>query len=172
VVVDPVALALISPPLALSTKTEKLVAFKTSLPHQESRNKSKKAMNKHMGDLELNTLIPECSGSLFFVQVHHFHFKSPLRLHQNFLSKHVSLKGPSSNISSPLNICIICTSALDDILQLEHHKYIIKFIMTLSIHKNICALYQSKFHESKTFRSLHSLQNLFSSKGLVKISAS
>jgi hypothetical protein len=31
---------------------------------------------------------------------------------------------------------------------------------------------QSKFHESKTFSSLHSLQNLFSSKGLVKISAS
>jgi hypothetical protein len=32
-------------------------------------------------------------------------------------------------------------------------------------------LYQSKFHESKTLSSLRSLQNLFSSKGLVKISA-
>jgi hypothetical protein len=31
---------------------------------------------------------------------------------------------------------------------------------------------QSKFHESKAFSSLCSLQNLFSSKGLVKISAS
>jgi hypothetical protein len=33
------------------------------------------------------------------------------------------------------------------------------------------AIDQSKFHESKTFSSLRSLQNLFSSKGLVKISA-
>jgi hypothetical protein len=31
---------------------------------------------------------------------------------------------------------------------------------------------QSKFRESKTFSSLHSLQNLVSSKGLVKISTS
>jgi hypothetical protein len=31
---------------------------------------------------------------------------------------------------------------------------------------------QSKLHESRTFSSLRNLQNLFSSKGLVKISAS
>jgi hypothetical protein len=34
------------------------------------------------------------------------------------------------------------------------------------------AINQSKFHESKTFSSLRNLQNHFSSKGLVKISAS
>jgi hypothetical protein len=34
------------------------------------------------------------------------------------------------------------------------------------------ALDQSKLRESKTFSSLRNLQNLFSSKGLVKISAS
>jgi hypothetical protein len=34
------------------------------------------------------------------------------------------------------------------------------------------AIDQSKFRESKTFSSLRNLQNLFSSKGLVKISAS
>jgi hypothetical protein len=34
------------------------------------------------------------------------------------------------------------------------------------------AIDQSKLRESKTFSSLHNLQNLFSSKGLVKISAS
>jgi hypothetical protein len=31
---------------------------------------------------------------------------------------------------------------------------------------------QSKLHESRTFSSLHNLQNIFSSKCLVKISAS
>jgi hypothetical protein len=45
VLADPIALALISPPLALSTKMEELVAFKTSLPHQKSQIKNKKAMN-------------------------------------------------------------------------------------------------------------------------------
>jgi hypothetical protein len=33
-------------------------------------------------------------------------------------------------------------------------------------------VYQSKLREYKTFSSLRNLQNLFSSKGLVKISAS
>jgi hypothetical protein len=38
--------------------------------------------------------------------------------------------------------------------------------------KHMYVIDQSKFHESKTLRSLHNLQNHFSSKGLVKISAS
>jgi hypothetical protein len=38
--------------------------------------------------------------------------------------------------------------------------------------KHMCALDQSKLRESETFSSLHSLQKVFSSKGLVKISAS
>jgi hypothetical protein len=38
--------------------------------------------------------------------------------------------------------------------------------------KHMCAVDQSKLHESKTFSSLRNLQNFFSSKGLVKISAS
>jgi hypothetical protein len=37
-----------------------------------------------------------------FVQVHHFPFNLPLRLHQNHLSKHISLKGSSCSISSLL----------------------------------------------------------------------
>jgi hypothetical protein len=36
----------------------------------------------------------------------------------------------------------------------------------------MCAIFQSRFLESSTFSSLLSLQNLFSSRGLVKISAS
>jgi hypothetical protein len=38
--------------------------------------------------------------------------------------------------------------------------------------KHMYAIDQSKLRESKTFSSLRNLQNLFSSKGLVKISAS
>jgi hypothetical protein len=44
--------------------------------------------------------------------------------------------------------------------------YIIKGI------KHMYVIDQSKLRESKTFSSLRNLQNLFSSKGLVKISAS
>jgi hypothetical protein len=38
--------------------------------------------------------------------------------------------------------------------------------------EHMYAIDQSKLRESKTFSSLRNLQNLFSSKGLVKISAS
>jgi hypothetical protein len=38
--------------------------------------------------------------------------------------------------------------------------------------EHMYAIDQSKLRESNTFSSLHNLQNLFSSKGLVKISAS
>jgi hypothetical protein len=38
--------------------------------------------------------------------------------------------------------------------------------------KHMYAMDQFKLHESKTFSSLRNLQNVFSSKGLVKISAS
>jgi hypothetical protein len=38
--------------------------------------------------------------------------------------------------------------------------------------KHMYAIDQSKSRESKTFSSLRNLQNIFSSKGLVKISAS
>jgi hypothetical protein len=33
--------------------------------------------------------------AFFVVQVHHFAFNSPLRLHQSHLNKHISLKGSS-----------------------------------------------------------------------------
>jgi hypothetical protein len=56
VAVDLVALALISPPLALSTKTENLVAFNL-IASQKIANKEQKAMRKPKGDLEQNTLI-------------------------------------------------------------------------------------------------------------------
>jgi hypothetical protein len=62
------------------------------------------------------------------------------------------------------------------IVQLEHHK---QTIIDLNAQSNMIkgidymyAIDQSKLREYKTFSSLRNLQNLFSSKGLVKISAS
>jgi hypothetical protein len=63
VVADPFALALISPPLALSTKTGSFFPFnpiaETKIVNQEQKGNKSISMN-----LELNTPIPECSGSL------------------------------------------------------------------------------------------------------------
>jgi hypothetical protein len=56
------------------------------------------------------------------------------------------------------------------LVQLEHHKKCIK--EHDQRHKHMYAINQSKFHESKTFSSLCNLQKVFSSRGLVKISAS
>jgi hypothetical protein len=62
----------------------------TPLPHQKCQLRAKGNESTSM-NLELNTLIPECSGSLCVVQVH-FPFNVPLRLHQVYSTKHVSLK--------------------------------------------------------------------------------
>jgi hypothetical protein len=48
VVVDPVALALISPPLAICTKMEKLVALKNLIALPKIANEEKEG-NKHQG---------------------------------------------------------------------------------------------------------------------------
>jgi hypothetical protein len=79
----------------------------------------------------------------------------------------------------PLNMCIICIWTYEvqgSLVQLEHHK---QTIIDLNAQSNmikgidyIYAIDQSKLRESKTFSSLRNLQNLFSSKGLVKVSAS
>jgi hypothetical protein len=76
----------------------------------------------------------------------------------------------------PLNKCITCKwtcEVRESCVQLEHHKHRLKCInyMIKGI-KHMYAIDQSKLRESKTFSSLHNLQNLFSSKGLVKISGS
>jgi hypothetical protein len=75
VVADLVALALISSPLALSTKTEELFGLLTPLPYK-NYNYKPRATREHNRDLEQISLILECSGSLFFVQVHPFPFQS------------------------------------------------------------------------------------------------
>jgi hypothetical protein len=94
VVVDPVALAFNFSLLALSTKMEKLVAYK---PHCLTKNYELKVR----WQLEQDTVL---QWKPCFFQVHHFPFHSPLRLHQNHLSKHVSLNGTSCNTSSPKHV--------------------------------------------------------------------
>ena len=76
----------------------------------------------------------------------------------------------------PLNLCITCkwTCKVRGVLvQLEHHTWTTKCIKEHDQGiKHMYAINQSKFRESKTFSSLRSLQKVFSSRGLVKISAS
>jgi hypothetical protein len=65
----------------------------------------------------------------------------------------------------------------DDFYNLSTKNNQVKIVMLKVINmikgiRHMYAIDQPKFHESKTFSSLRSLQNLFSSKGLVKISGS
>jgi hypothetical protein len=104
-----------------------------------------------------------------------FPFNPPLRLNQANSSTQLVSKGQVV-AHLPLNMCITCKWTCEVrgvFVQLEHHKYITKCIKEhdQSI-KHMYAINQSKFRESKTFSSLHSLQKVFSSRGLVKISAS
>jgi hypothetical protein len=78
-----------------------------------------------------------------------------------------------------LNMCTICIWTCEvrgGLVQLEHHKYTTNNVnaqgnMIKGI-EHMYAIDQSKLRESKTFSSLRNLQNVFSSNGLVKISAS
>jgi hypothetical protein len=79
----------------------------------------------------------------------------------------------------PLNMCTICIWTCEvwrGLVQLEHHKYTTNNVNAQSnMIKGIDYMYaidQSKLRESKTFSSLRNLQKVFSSNGLVKISAS
>jgi hypothetical protein len=73
-------------------------------------------------------------------------------------------------------MCIICIWTWGGLVQFEHHKYTTNNINAQSnMIKGIEYMYaidQSMLRESKTFSSLRNLQNVFSSNGLVKISAS
>jgi hypothetical protein len=67
-------------------------------PKCQIRSKDDENIEKNLGQ---DTLIPECNGNPFFGQVHLFPFNSTLRLCQNHLSKHISIKGSSYSTSSP-----------------------------------------------------------------------
>jgi hypothetical protein len=63
----------------------------------------------------------------------------------------------------------------DDLYNLSTTNKQVKIVMQSNMIKGIKHMYaidQSKFRESKTFSSLWIPKNIFSSKGLVKISAS
>jgi hypothetical protein len=72
VVVDPVALALLSLPLALSTKTKKLVALNLIVLPKIVNEEQKGNENQH--NLGQSTLIPLCSASLFLCPTPQFPF--------------------------------------------------------------------------------------------------
>jgi hypothetical protein len=102
----------------------------------------------------------------------------PLRLHQVYLTNMLVSKGQVV-VHLPLNRCTIFIWTCEvrgRFVQLEHHKYITNNVNAQSnMIKGIEHMYaidQSKLRESKTFSSLRNLQNVFSSNGLVKISAS
>jgi hypothetical protein len=96
----------------------------------------------------------------------------PLRLNQANSSTQLVSKGQVV-AHLPLNMCITHTWTFEIrgvFVQLEHHNKMHKEHDQSIIHMH--ATHQSKFRESKTFSSLRSLQKVFSSKGLVKISDS
>jgi hypothetical protein len=75
-------------------------------------------------NLEVSTLIPECSGSLCMVQVHLFPFNAPLRLHQVTQTQGLVSKCQVITLL-PLNMCIIHTWTCEvwgSLAQLEHQK--------------------------------------------------
>jgi hypothetical protein len=111
----------------------------------------------------------------FMVQVHLFPFKTSFETKTSKLKHTVSLKGSSCSTAPPKYVhhlqkglvrsreCLYNLSTIHkQQMQKEHDQR----------HKHMYAINQSKFRESRTFSSLRSLQKVFSSKGLVKISAS
>jgi hypothetical protein len=160
VVVDLVSLALISLPLALSTETEKLVAFNLiALPKFWMKTKG----NEEPSELK-NKVQWHCSPveTYSFVQIHLFPFNPPLRLYQNHLSKHISLKGSSCGISSPSTYALIHKDLWG--LRMTFYNLSTKinnkvqwFLRTWSkAYKHMYAINQFKFRESETLSSLHS----------------
>jgi hypothetical protein len=122
VVADLVALALISPPLALSTKREELFDPLTSSPHKKSRVKPK-TMRKHREGLGTRYIDTGMQWKPFLVQVHLFPFNPPLRLYQNHSSKHSSLKRGQVVVHPPpkhVHHCIRTCEVQGGHVQLEH----------------------------------------------------
>jgi hypothetical protein len=103
VAVDPVALALISLPLALRTKNGETSGLK---PHclQNLRIKSNKAY-EHQGQLEHGTMISLCSGSLFCCSSPPFPFQFTFETIPKSLNA---------------NTFVSKGQVRDDVLQLEH----------------------------------------------------
>jgi hypothetical protein len=104
-----------------------------------------------------------------------FPFQSSFETKSGKLKHMVSLKGSSCNTSPPKHVhhfamdlrdpgsvCTTWAPLLSNKMHKEHDQG----------HKHMYATIQSTFRESKTFSSLRSLQKVFSSRGLVKISAS
>jgi hypothetical protein len=104
-----------------------------------------------------------------------FPFQFSLKTKTTKLKYMVSLKGSSCSTAPPKSVhhlqtglvrsreCLYnLSTTISNKMQNEHDQR----------HKHMYAIFQSKFRESKILSSLRSLQKVFSSRGLVKISAS
>ena len=125
-------------------------------------------------NLEKLLFLLECSGSLAWSKST-FPFQSSFEAKTTKLKYMVSFKGSSCSTAPPKYVhhlqtglvrsreCLYnLSTTISNQMQHEHDQR----------HKHMYATIQSKFRESRTFSSLRSLQKVFSSKGLVKISAS
>jgi hypothetical protein len=129
VVADPFALALISPPLALSTQNGIIFCPLTLLPHQKCQLRAKRQL-EHKNELGGEYTNTGVQWKSLHGPSSHFPFNSPLRLHQVYSNTRVSLKGSSCTLL-PLNMCIIHTWTCEvrgSLAQLEHHKYATNYI--------------------------------------------
>ena len=166
-------MALISPPLALS-QNRIILGPLTPLPHQNVNYEQKGHENTSM-NLEFkytNTVVQWKSFSCLSSLSLSMYLWDYIKCTQP--NKLVS-KGSSCSISPPKYVRHLHMDR-GGLVQLEHHKYTMNNVNAQSnMIKGIDYIYaidQSKLRESKTFSSLRNLQNVFSSKGLVKISAS
>jgi hypothetical protein len=174
VVADPfITLAFIFSPFGIKHQNRINLGPLTPLPHQNLQLRTNRHY-EYKDELGRVTLCIGVQWKSCMVQVHLFPFNSPSRLNQANSSIWLVSKGQVVT-HLPLNMCITCTrtcevrGVLDNLstiignkMQKEHDQR----------HKHMYATIQSKFRESKTFSSLRSLQKVFSSRGLVKISAS
>jgi hypothetical protein len=104
-----------------------------------------------------------------------FPFHTSFETKSSKLKHKISLKGSSCSTTPPKyvhhlhkdlwgpgSVCTTWAPQVSNKMHKEHDQR----------HKHMYAINKSKFRESRTFSSLRSLQKVFSSKGLVKISAS
>ena len=101
-----------------------------------------------------------------------FPFQTSFETKTRKLKHMVSLKGSSCNTSPPKHVHhfatdlwgpgSVCTTWAPILSNKMHKEYDQR-------HKHLYATNQSKFRESKTFSSLHNLQKVFSSNGLVNV---
>jgi hypothetical protein len=130
VVADPFALALISPPLALSTKTGSFLALLTPLPYQKCHLRAKRQI-EHKNELGIKYTNTGVQWKSLQRPSPSFPFNALLRLYQIYSNTRLVSKGQVV-AHLRLNMCTICIWASEvrgGHVQLEHHKYTTSNVM-------------------------------------------